>query len=260
MKTYSRGRALALVFVVVTGLLLAGAVVATAQSTNAPAGPTSATPAPAAKTMGGLWQVIFSSGPLGVLLWIGLFADGGLGVYLAVDCALTVRAKRLMPPVLLTAVTASMAEGDVLKALKNCEDEPGPLANVLSAGFSHVEEGFEVIQDAIQVAADLETEKMMQKLTWLSVVSSIGPMLGLLGTVQGMIAAFLALTGTPDFGVLALNIGQALYTTAAGLIIAIPVIAMYHAFRNNTNTLVLRMQAMTLELIKDLRNVEVVSE
>jgi len=173
---------------------------------------------------------------------------------------LTVRAKRIMPPTLLAAVTAAMTEGDVLKAMKSCEDEPGPLANVLTAGFSHVEEGFEVIQDAIQVAADLETEKMMQKLTWLSVVSSIAPMLGLLGTVQGMIAAFLNLAGTPDFGVLALNIGQALYTTAAGLIIAIPVIAMYHAFRNNTNTLVLRMQAMTLELVKDLRNVEVVSE
>ncbi|MBM4148822.1 MAG: MotA/TolQ/ExbB proton channel family protein [Lentisphaerae bacterium] len=208
---------------------------------------------------GGFLHVVFGSGPLGVLLWLALFGAGGVGVYFVVDCAITVREKRIMPATLIQNVTESMAEGDVLKALQNCENEPGPLANVLTAGFSHVEEGFDVIQEAISTAADLETEKIMQKLTWISVVANIAPMLGLLGTVQGMIGAFSSLgQGAPDIGVLAMNIAQALYTTAAGLTVAVPSVTVYYTFRNSANKIVLRMEAMTMELIKDLRNVEVV--
>jgi biopolymer transport protein ExbB len=86
-------------------------------------------------------------------------------------------------------------------------------------------------------------------------------MLGLLGTVQGMIMAFENIaTGAPDTGALALSISQALWTTAAGLVVAIPTITFYYSIRNNANRLVLRMEAMTMELIKDLRNVEVVND
>jgi biopolymer transport protein ExbB len=166
-----------------------------------------------------------------------------------------------MPPMLISSVNEAMAEGDVLKALQSCEREPGALANILTAGFSHVEEGFDVIQDAIATAADLETEQLLQKLTWLSVVGNLAPMLGLLGTVQGMIRAFSTLAmGAPDVGELAEAISQALYTTAAGLTIAVPCVAVFYVFRNAANKIVLKMEAMTTELIKDLRNVEVVEE
>lgn len=205
--------------------------------------------------------VVLGSGWLGILLWVGLFGAGGITVYLSVDSAITVRETRIMPQALVQNVTASMVEGDVLKALQSCEDEPGPLANVLTAGFSHVEEGFDVIQDAVSTAADLEVEKIMQKLTWMSVVANLATMLGLLGTVQGMIMAFASLgRGAPDISFLAIAIAQALYTTAAGLTIAVPTIALYYTFRNSANRLILRMEAMTMELIKDLRNVEVVKE
>jgi biopolymer transport protein ExbB len=218
------------------------------------------TQAPAAAS-GGFLRVIGGSGPLGIILWIMLFGSGGAAVYFTVDCAITVKAKRIMPQILIDNVTDAMAEGDVLKALQCCENEPGPMANVLTAGFSHVEEGYDVFQESIATAADLETEKITQKLTWLSVVGNLAPMLGLLGTVQGMIAAFSTLAqGAPDVGVLAMNISQALYTTAGGLTIAVPCVAVYYIFRNSANKIVLRMEAMTMELIKDLRNVEVVEE
>jgi biopolymer transport protein ExbB len=217
--------------------------------------------APANVGSGGFFSVVFKSGALGILLWLSIFVAAGFAVYFVVDCSITVRVKRVMPEELIENVTASMQEGDVLKALENCENDPGPMANILTAGFSHVEEGYEVIQEAIATSADLETERIMQKLTWLSVVGNIAPMLGLLGTVQGMIRAFSNLAGgAPDIGALALNISQALFTTAAGLTIAVPCVALYYTFRNNANTLILRMEAMTLELIKDLRNVEVVEE
>jgi biopolymer transport protein ExbB len=207
----------------------------------------------------GLGTVIMSSGWLGVVLWLGLFGAMGVTIYLIVDCGITIREQRIIPKALVDNVTAAMAEGDVLKALQNCENEPGPLANVLTAGFSHVEEGFDVIQEAIATAADMETEKLVQKITWISVCANIAPMLGLLGTVQGMIFAFATIaTGAPDTAELAKNIAQALYTTAAGLVTAIPAVCTYYVFRNVTNKLVLKMEALTMELIKDLRNVEVV--
>ena len=210
---------------------------------------------------GSFWQVLTGSGPLGVILWLVLFGCAGAYVYFAVDCGITVKAEKILPQNLIDNVTTAMAEGDVLKALQNCENDPGPLANVLTAGFSHVEEGFEVIQEAVATAADLETEKLMQKITWLSVCANLAPMLGLLGTVQGMIAAFETLAkGTPDVGLLALSIGQALYTTAGGLCIAVPAVTTFYIFRNTCNKIVLRMEALTMELIKDLRNVEVVEE
>ena len=210
---------------------------------------------------GSFLHVVLGSGPLGIILWLALFGAGGAAVYFSVDCAITVREKRIMPQELIDNVTGSMLEGDVLKALQNCENDPGPMANILTAGFSHVEEGFDVIQEAITTAADLETERIMQKLTWLSVVGNLAPMLGLLGTVQGMIKAFETLgQGAPDVGTLAMNISQALFTTAGGLTIAVPCVAVYYTFRNAANTIVLRMEAMTMELIKDLRNVEVIEE
>jgi biopolymer transport protein ExbB len=76
-----------------------------------------------------------------------------------------------------------------------------------------------------------------------------------------MIMAFATLaSGAPDIGMLALTIAQALYTTAAGLVIAIPCVGTYYYFRNTANRIVLRMEALTMEMIKDLRHVEVVED
>lgn len=255
-----------LVAIVMMGMLVGLALApAMAQDDNVEPAPTEekaeASSDDSGSGSGGFVSVVLGSGLLGGFLWLTIFLAGAAGVYFAVDCGITVRSNRIMPELLVNNVNESMAEGDVLKALQYCENEPGPLSNVLTAGFSHVEEGFDVIQEAVATAADLETERIVQKLTWLAVVGNLAPMLGLLGTVQGMILAFSNLAGgTPDVGLLAMNISQALYTTAAGLVIAVPCVAAFYAFRNNANTIVLKMEAMTMELIKDLRNVEVVED
>lgn len=234
-----------------------------------PAAAAPATPAPAAggDASGGvpsfgLFSVIMSSGALGVILWLALFGDFFAEIWFMVDCGIYVRASKIMPQTLVDKVTEAMAQGDVLKALQECENEPGPMANILTAGFSHVEEGYEIIQEAVSMAADMENEKLMQRISYISITSSIGPMLGLLGTVQGMIWAFasLAQTGVAVISILAANIGQALYTTAAGLCVAIPGVLAFALYRNKANRIILRMEMITMELIKDLRNVEVVKE
>ena len=208
------------------------------------------------------YTVLFGSGPLGFILWMALFGAMGFYIYLAIDCGILVRPSKIMPASLVSNVQGAMKEGDVVKALQFCENEPTPMANILSAGFMHVEEGFDVIQEAVSAAADLEIERIMQRLSWLSVDSNIAPQLGLLGTVQGMIMAFanLGLGGTPDVGALATNISQALWTTAGGLVTSIPAVCTYYLYRNKANRIILQMEATTMELIKDLRNVEVVAE
>lgn len=207
---------------------------------------------------GGFVDVVFGSGALGVILWFALFGDAAAALYFAVDCWVLIRPQKLMPQSLIYNVQGAMAEGDVMKALKSCESEPSPMANILAAAFQHVEEGYDIIQESVNAAADLETERIMQRLTWISVCSNLAPSLGLLGTVQGMIMCFATLaSGVPDIGALAGNISQALWTTAGGLVVSIPALTIFYSIRNNANRLILRMTALTMELIKDLRNVEV---
>ena len=206
----------------------------------------------------GFIDVVFGSGALGVILWFALFGDAAAALYFAVDCWVLIRPQKLMPQSLIYNVQGAMAEGDVMKALKSCESEPSPMANILAAAFQHVEEGYDIIQESVNAAADLETERIMQRLTWISVCSNLAPSLGLLGTVQGMIMCFATLaSGVPDIGALAGNISQALWTTAGGLVVSIPALTIFYSIRNNANRLILRMTALTMELIKDLRNVEV---
>ncbi len=207
---------------------------------------------------GGFMEVVFGSGVLGVILWAALFGDGAAAIYFAIDCYVLIRPQKLMPQSLINNVQGAMAEGDVMKALKACENEPSPMSNILSAAFQHVEEGYDIIQESVSAAADLEIERLMQRLTWISVCSNLAPSLGLLGTVQGMIMCFATLaSGVPDIGALAGNISQALWTTAAGLVVSIPALTVFYSLRNNASRLILRMSALTMELIKDLRNVEV---
>ncbi|MDO5319074.1 MAG: MotA/TolQ/ExbB proton channel family protein [bacterium] len=214
------------------------------------------------KSSGGFFDIVFGSGIVGTILWFTLFGDGAMAIYFAVDCFVLIKPQKLMPASLISNVQSAMAEGDVMKALKACENEPSAMSNILSTAFQHVEDGYDVIQEAVNGAADLETERLMQRLTWISVCSNLGPSLGLLGTVQGMILTFQALAsgGAGDASMLANSIGQALWTTAGGLIVSIPTITLFYSLRNKANRLIMRMTALTMELLKGLRNVEVLDE
>lgn len=212
----------------------------------------------------GFFDIVGGSGTIGKLLWSALLLTSLAGIYLIIDSLVKIRQKKIMPPDLVAGVQRAMNEGDLPKAMQLCRDREGTMANILMAGFANVEEGFDVIQDSINAAADLESEKLLQKVTYLSVVSNLSPMLGLMGTVQGMIFAFDTL-GTAEAGaakqaLLAVNISQALYTTMAGLAVAVPAVALYYYFRNQANSIILRMVVTTIDLVKNLRNVEVIED
>lgn len=271
-------------FLVIAGLLFAGTWAMAQAPAAAPAGgaPAVAAPAAAAPAASGalqleggekkeeeahsssLWEVITRAGPFGVLIWFFLVVCSVISVALIVDSFVTIKEKNIMPPGLVENVRAAMEQGDLFKAIQFCNDNPGPLANILRAGFAQVEEGFEVVQDAVGVAADTESEKLLSRVTYLSVISNTTPMLGLIGTVQGMIMAFANLgtkaAGAAQQALLALNISHGLWATAVGLSTAVPATIFFYYFKNRSMRIILRMEALTLDLIKSLRNVEVVAE
>jgi biopolymer transport protein ExbB len=246
-------------------LLWSGAESAVAQDNAVPEGlKTSESAAASVEGAGiGFLDVLKNSGVAGLVLWLALLAVSVTGAWLTIDSFLQIQEKRISPPSLVANVRAAMEQGDLMKALEHCNQEPGPLANILSTGFANVEEGFEVVQETVAVAADLESERLMQRVAYLNLIGNIAPMLGLLGTVVGMISAFsnIALgAGAASAGLLALDISMALYTTASGLSIAVPAVGFYYFFRNRATNIILGMEGLTLDLIKVLRNVEIIEE
>lgn len=262
-------RNLTRVALLMLGLMIVTAPIALAQDAPAPdvAG-TEAPQTPDEETMvdgtAGFLEVVTGGGMVGVALWLSLLVVSLAGIYLIIDSAVKIQSNKIMPPELVEKVRQAMEQGDLGKAMEHCHEEPGVMSNILMAGFSNVEEGFDVIQDSINAVADLESEKLLQKVTYLSVVANLAPMLGLMGTVQGMIFAFGTLAtqqaGAAQQAMLAMNISQALFTTMAGLSIAVPAVAAFYYFRNQANNIILTMVINTIDLIKALRNVEVVAD
>lgn len=214
---------------------------------------------------GGFLRVIYNPDDpdlLGTVLWLVIFGDFALSIYFAIDNYILISPEKLMPKRLIEKVSTAMSQGDIVAAMDACKDTPSAMSNILLAAFQHVEEGFDVIQEAVTAASDLEQEQIQQRLNWISVCGNLGPSLGLLGTVEGMILTFakLASGGAGDAAALASSIGQALYTTAGGLVISIPAITMFYSLRNKANRLILRMTATTMEFLNGLRNVEVAGD
>ena len=158
-------------------------------------------------------------------------------VTFAIRNHLALKASELLRPELLPTLNQQMADGDIPGALQTCRGRDCMMTQVLASGLmrvvnqdimiENVEKGF------VQEAASQMTG-LMRPINYLLTIGSIAPMVGLLGTVSGMIKAFQSISaggmGKPE--VLASNIGEALVTTASGLIIAIPAMLFYYYYKN----------------------------
>ena len=204
----------------------------------------------------GFIDVVKGGGALGIALWAGLAGLSLAAGTLVFDSLVNIRASKIIPKTLVSLVREAIDDGSLKKAAQRCRDLPGPYSNILLAGIENMEDGFEAAQEAVGIAADMESEKLLQRVNYLNVVGNLSPMLGLLGTVQGMILAFATLgttSGAAKNALLAVNISQALYTTAAGLVIAVPAIGFYFFFRNRAAKIILTMESLTMEVMKGLK-------
>lgn len=133
------------------------------------------------------------------------------------------------------------------------------LCRVVGAGLAKIGGGYVQMKEAIDEVSEEEATNLTQKISYLSLISGVAPMLGLLGTVAGMIEAFdkiAVMKGATNPSDLADSISKALITTFLGLIVAIPTTAGYMFFRNRVMKLAQEASAITGELIDRFRRVE----
>lgn len=139
-----------------------------------------------------------------------------------------------------------------LKELK----QSSQLGEILSAGLSNSRYGREIMKDSIEEAANKVIHELERFVGMLGTIAAVTPLLGLLGTVLGMIEVFNAimLQGTGNAGVLAGGISQALITTAAGLSVAIPAMIFHRYFQRHIDSLVVTMEEEAIKLVDALHS------
>jgi len=208
-----------------------GPPAATAQST-APSGSTSA------ESQGWTtWQIINAGGIVGLFIILLSIA----AVALVIEHSLMLRASVLMPPGLADEVRGLVAGGRTAQATELCQARPSFLAGVLSDGLAEVEGGWPAVEKAIEDSLAQHTARLVRKVEYLSVIANVAPMLGLLGTVMGMIVAFREVAetqGAARAADLAEGIYLALVTTVEGLVVAIPTLGALAVLRNRLDQLV----------------------
>ncbi len=208
----------------------------------------------------GFIDIVYGGALINLLIWALIALTSISTIALIIDAFITLKREKLMPEDLVEGVRGSLNGGDLDGAIETCEANPGSLSNILMAAFSNITEGYDVIKEAIASAGEIENEKIMQRVNYLNLCGQISPMLGLLGTVLGMVRAFGGLaeaTGAARAQVLAMSISTALWTTAVGLIIAVPALVAYTLARNYASRVILEIESTTVDLVKVLRNAEV---
>lgn len=194
----------------------------------------------------------------GWAMWpLGLFSSAML--FLIIRNFLLLRPRNLLRTDLTDELDAVMKCGDIAAAREICNNNPSLMTSVLDAGLERVDtEELEMIyvSEAIEEAGNEQMVTYMKTINFLSIIGGTAPMLGLLGTVSGMIKAFQTIAdggmGKPEL--LAGNIGEALITTATGLIIAIPAMIAYFIFKNNFIKHMSTMGRMVSHFLSTYRN------
>ena len=181
------------------------------------------------------------------------------GLALMIEHSVSLRREKLIPPYLLSELENLFDEEEFEEAMDLCDQEDSMLCRVVGAGLAKIGGGYAHMKEAIDEVSEEEATNLTQKISYLSLVSGIAPMLGLLGTVQGMIRAFdkiAVMKGALNPSDLAEAISMALITTFLGLLVAIPTTAGYMFFRNKVMKLSQEASAITGELIDRFRRVD----
>jgi biopolymer transport protein ExbB len=162
--------------------------------------------------------------------------------------------ERLDTDELMARVNAAVRDRDLDLALDACEQHGGPVARVLQAALLRLPYGRQAVEAAFAEASLLEEQSLTRGLRPLATIAQVAPLLGLLGTVTGMIIAFgeISVAGTGNPGLLAGGIGQALVTTAAGLIVAIPVLIGQNYLASRVDAILMEIDRRREELMANV--------
>ena len=191
----------------------------------------------------------------GVIGWI-LWAMSIVTLAIIVQYFITIRRENVLPVAVLDQIRELFDEKQYGEAIEMSAGEPSFLSYVVHAGLSDASHGYPAMERAMEEAAEERTTKLLRQIEWLSLIGNISPMLGLFGTVWGMIMAFQTLAasgGTAEPAELSQSIGVALVTTLLGLAIAIPALAVFAIMRNRVDAVTSEAMVAAQDLISTFR-------
>ena len=174
-----------------------------------------------------------------------------IALALIIERLYSLRAAKILPAGLLQSVLATLRQGGYDTARLQTLEEGSPLGRVLAAGIRNQNASREIMREAIEESGRMVTHQLERYLTTLGTIASIAPLLGLLGTLVGMIDIFGSqspATGNPQQ--LAHGISIALYNTAFGLLIAIPSLIFWRHFRALVDSYVVDMEQQAIKLVE----------
>ena len=201
----------------------------------------------------GLLKVLFVyCGPIGWLLWLISFAT----IALIVKFFLGIRRGTILPAKTLAHLREQVEGRKFEEAIAFSGGDRSYLAAVVHSALTEAPYGYPAMERAMEETAEQETTRLYRRVEWLNLIGNIGPMLGLMGTVMGMINVFFTIVkkgGNPNPSDLAEGIGTALVTTLLGLAVAIPSLAVYAVLRNIIDAVSSEAVVASQELIDTFR-------
>lgn len=199
-------------------------------------------------------MTVFELVKAGGWLMAPIIACSVVALAIIVERAWTLRERRVVPAELVAQVWRRARDGDITEEHIRELRDGSPLGRILAVGLLNRDRERHVIKEAIEETGRAVAHELDRFLTALGTIAAITPLLGLLGTVIGMISVFATIT---DLGVgnpaeLAGGISQALITTAAGLSVAIPSLIFYRHFRGKVEALTVQMEQEAVKLVEIL--------
>jgi biopolymer transport protein ExbB len=186
------------------------------------------------------FEIVFSGGPIGITIMMLIILCSVAALALAAEQLVILRASNLIPASLRERIQGQLAAGNLKGAFQACEAQPCFLSFIVRTSLAEAESGWSAVEKALEDATADQTARLMRRVEYLAVIGNIAPMLGLLGTVVGLTFAFHEVASTQGVARaadLAGGIYHALVSTIGGLIVAIPAMAAYAAFRNRVDQL-----------------------
>ena len=194
-----------------------------------------------------MFAIVEAAGwPIWFLILASIIAVG-----LIVERSIFLRANRISPPALLDEVIKELKQRGVSEGMLARLAESSPLGRIFAAGLKDFKSPPDVMKESIEEAGRAVAHDLERFLTTLGTIASISPLLGLFGTVVGMIEIFGSQTAVGNNpAVLAHGISVALYNTAFGLIVAIPSMIFYRHFRAQIDSLSIEMEQQAVKLVE----------
>jgi biopolymer transport protein ExbB len=181
-----------------------------------------------------------------------------IALAIIIDRLIVIRRAKLNAPAFMIRIRGYLKKKDVEGAISFCLEEKSPTANMIRKGLKKYKHGHERVKEAIENAGKQEIAKLEKGLSALATIAGIAPMLGFLGTVTGMVSAFMTiqdLQGAASPSDLAGGIWEALITTVFGLVVGIPALAFYNYLLSRISRLVNDMEVISTEIVDTIEEV-----